>query len=163
MCDATPVINWLQALIAAIVGTLALLGVAVAYNGSILGAWMAPAWMLGAAGATAFAILLCGRALSALDTVCACLKPRCAGDCRNVRAAINAIRTVLSIQATACLAAALTAWIPWFGQSSIYAIGGALISQVPLVISAIVLVGRLQRCADVTPGEFGGAGGGIVQ
>ena len=163
MCDVSPVRTWLRATIAAIIAAAAIIGVAAVLNNSVFTSWKSAAWMVAGAGVTALAVVLCTRALVALDKACACLSPRCEGGCRNLRAAINAIRVVLGIQATAALAAVLPALIPYYAQTAMYAIIGALLLQIPLVISALVFLSRLDRCADILLPETVGGLSGAVQ
>jgi len=159
MCDLTPVRNWLLAVFAAIVAAVAVIVTAAAANGSWWYAWTSPGLMVSAAATTAVAVFLCGRALSALETYCKCVGDSCRGACANMRNAINAARTVLGIQAAACLSAVLVAWIPWVAQPVMYVIIGALLSQLAMIFYAILVLSKLRECAVKPPvGQTGGTG-----
>lgn len=151
MCDPTPIRNWLFAILAAILASIAAIVVAAVLNASFWQAWQSPIWMGVAAAAAALAALFCGQAISALDTYCNCVGPRCAGQCSNMRNVLNAARVVLGIQATTCLVAALQAWIPVAGQVIMWTIIGALAIQAALIASAIVFYGNLVACGAPTP------------
>ena len=152
MCDPSPVRNWLIGPAATVASAAAIALGAAAVNNTGWYAWLAPAGMLVAAGLAGLAVVFCGMAIDALDVFCACAGSRCAGPCSNLRNTLNAARVVLGIQATACLAAAAIAWIPWAGSAPIYVIVGALIIQVGLVISAIVFMSQLASCqTDTVP------------
>jgi hypothetical protein len=147
MCDPSPVRNWLFAVLAAVIGAIGFIGVAIATNGSFWLAWQSPGWMLAAAGSTGLAVVFCGFAVAALDRYCTCVGEHCSGACANLRNTINAARVVLGIQAMSCLAAALIAWIPGIGQPPMYAIAGALFLQVVLLVAAIAFYKNLVACA----------------
>lgn len=147
MCDPTPVRNWLIACVAAILVAVAtIVGAAVA-NGSWWYTYLSPFGMLAAAATTGLAMLFCGMALSALDTVCACTGPRCKGQCDNMRTSLKAAMTVLGIQATACLTVAAYAWIPGAAQPAQWVIIGALVILAALIISVIAFYASLAACA----------------
>lgn len=148
MCDTTPVRSWLLAALAMIVGAIGAIITAAALNGSILLAPASPIPMMIAAALTAVGVLFCGLALGALDVLCKCAGNRCAGQCANLRNLVNAAKTVLGIQALACLTAALYAWIPFVGQPSMWVIIGALFIQLALIISAIVFLRNLSDCVN---------------
>lgn len=160
MCDWTPVRNWLIGIAAAIFVAAAIAVGAALVNNTYWYSWLAPVGMIVAAGATGGAILLCGAAISALDTFCACAGVRCSGACTNLRNVLNAARVVLGIQATACLTSALSAWIPGIGAVPIWVIVGALIAQAALIISAIAFMVNLSNCQTTSPGSAPGAPGG---
>src|SRR5437899_5164696 len=147
MCDPTPLRNWLIGIAAAIVVAIGFIIVAAVTNGSFWLAWQSPGWMLLAAAATATAIILCGQALTALDTLCRCAGERCVGQCDNMRNTLNAARFVLGIQATACLVTAAYAWIPGAAQPSMWIIVGSLVLQAALIISALAFFSSLATCA----------------
>ena len=145
MCDLSPVRNWLLAMLAAILAAVAIIVGAAIANGSFFVAWTAPAGMLAAAAATGLAILFCGLAASALDVFCNCAGASCAGPCGNLKDVLNAVRVMLGIQATACLAAALIAWIPVAGQPLMWIIAGALLIQAALIIRPLSLCRSCRR------------------
>jgi len=160
MCDPTPIRNWLLGILAAIFGAIGLIVVAAVANGSFWLAWTSPGWMLAAAAATAVAAFLCGSALTALDVFCRCAGPKCAVACSNMRNTLNAARVVLGIQATACLTAALPAWIPGAGQVLMWIIVGALLLQAALIISAMAFYSQLTACNALdSSGPASGSGG----
>src|SRR5690349_2790863 len=132
MCDPTPIRNWLLAILAAIVVAVAFIVVAAVTNGSFWLAWQSPGWMLLAAASTGLGLFLCGKALDALNTFCTCASERCAGACSSMRNTLNAARTVLGIQAVACLQAAAIAWIPGVPQVIMWTIIGALVIEAAL-------------------------------
>lgn len=146
MCDSTPVRNWLIGTLVAIVAVAAIvIGAAIA-NGSWWYTYLSPFGMLVAAGVTAGAILLVGAAQSALTTFCTCAGPACAGPCSNLGSVLTAVKVVLGIQATACLAVALYAWVPLAAQPAQWAIIGSLIAEAALIISALVFFSQLATC-----------------
>ncbi len=153
MCDLTPVKLLLAAVLAAIlVAITIIIGAAIA-NSSWFEAYKAVLAMLAAAAITAGAAILCGLASSALDTFCACAKssPKCAGPCGNLSAVLTAAKTVLGIQATACLWAALKAWIPVVGLVVMGVILVALAVELALIISALAFLSQLDSCQQRTP------------
>ena len=153
MCDPTPIRNWLIACAAAIALAIAtIIGAAIA-NGSYWYTYLSPAGMIVAAVFTGAAIGACSMAISALDTFCACVGPRCSGQCGNMRTTLQAGRTVLGIQATACLTVAAYAWIPGAANPAQWVIIGALIIEAALIIGAIAFYSSLTSCAvpPVTP------------
>jgi hypothetical protein len=151
MCDWTPVRNWLIGIAAAIVSAAAIALGAAAVNPNVWYSWLAPVGMLAAAAVTGATVLVCGAAISALDTFCACAGSKCAGPCGNLRRTLEAARIVLGIQATACLTAALTAWIPGIGSAPIWVIIGALLIQLALIIAAIAFMSQLASCQSTPP------------
>lgn len=146
MCDLTPVRNWLVATLFAIFAVVGIIIAASIANGSFFLAWTAPAFMLAAAAVTGVAILFLALASSALDTFCKCAGPSCDGPCGNLKNVLAAAKVVLGIQATACLAAALIAWIPVAGLPLMWTILGALVVQAALIISAFAFLSQLSRC-----------------
>lgn len=145
-CDAGPLRNWLLAIAAAILASVAIIVGAAVANGSLWYVYLAPIGMVVAAACVGGAILLCGAALSALNAVCTCTLGKCKGQCDNLSNVLNGARVVLGIQATACLAVAAYAWIPWAAQPAIWAIIGALIIEAALIISAIAFFASLADC-----------------
>lgn len=129
--------------------------VAAVLNLSFWKAYLSPFLMGGAAGATALAGLFCGFALTALDTFCACAGPTCKGACDNMRNTLKAVLVVLGVQTTACLVAALLAWIPVAGLPLMVAVGGALVAQVALIIAVLGFFAQLDNCqlAPPNPGK----------
>jgi hypothetical protein len=151
MCDWTPVRNWLIAVLLAIVAAAAIVVGAAVANGSIMYAYLSPVAMGFAAAASAGAVVLCTAAVSALDTFVACAGTRCKGAADNLRNIINAARVVLGIQALACLMIAVIAWIPIAPQPVMWAIIGALVVQVPLIVGAFGFFVPLTTCQS-SPG-----------
>jgi hypothetical protein len=147
MCDTSALRNWLVAALAAIVVAIALIAAAAILNASFWEAKESPALMVLAAASSAAAAVLCGLALSALDDVCACLAPQCAGECFSVRGHIAAAIVVLGIQATAALAAVWPAAIPLAGLGPMDVIAGALVVQAALFVSSAFFLTQLDRCA----------------
>jgi hypothetical protein len=147
MCDVSPVLVRIWLTIGAMALAAVLIGIAAAANGSILAAWASSWWMAAGAIATGGALALCTLAVSALDKFCACLSPRCEGDCRNLRNTLNAIRTVLSIQAASALALVIPALVPYVAAGGMIAIIAALIGQIGLLIGVILFLARLRGCA----------------
>src|SRR5262249_36784883 len=138
------------AIVATIFAAVAtIVGAAVA-NASWWYTYLAPAGMLVAAGLTGLAIVFCGLAAGALDTLCACTSKRCTGQCSNMRNLLIAARVVLGIQLTACLAVALYAWIPGAAQPAMSVIIGSLVIQAALIISAFPFFASLASCAKPT-------------
>lgn len=158
MCDWTPVRNWLIGVAAAIISAAAIALGAAAVNPNVWYSWLAPLGMVVAAAVTLGALLLCVGAIGALDTFCACAGPRCAGPCGNLRTTLEAARIVLGIQATACLTAALSAWIPGIGGAPIWVIIAALVSQLVLIIAAIAFLSQLASCQSAPPTQAGPIG-----
>lgn len=150
MCDPGRVRAWLAGASAAIITSIALIGVAIGLNASFFGAPGAPVPLVAAGVSAGTAVALLSQAVSALDAFCACLQERghhaCVGICRNLRTNLDAIRVVVGIQATACFAAAGIAWIPWAGAAPMVVIGGALVAQVFLLISAMAFYVQLENC-----------------
>jgi hypothetical protein len=72
----------------------------------------------------------------------------CSGAYSNLRNAITALITVLTIQATACFVAAGIAWIPWAGQAPMWVILGTLFIQMPLIPSLIAFGVQLVDCVN---------------
>lgn len=136
---------------AAIVVAAALALGAAAVNPSYWYSWLAPIGMLAAAAVTGGAVLLCTGAIGALDSFCACAGPKCAGQCGNLRRTLEAARIVLGIQATACLTAALSAWIPGIGAVPIWVIIGALVIQLALIVGAVAFMTQLASCQTTQP------------
>lgn len=166
MCDLTPLRNWLIACAVAIMAAVAtIVGAAIA-NGSYWYTYLSPIGMLVAAAFTGAAIAACGMALSALDTYCACVGARCAGQCNNMRTTLKAAMTVLGIQATACLTVAAYAWIPGAANPAQWVIIGALIIEAALIIGALGFFSALSACAAPAPGGpgsgTGAASGGLT-
>jgi hypothetical protein len=151
MCDPGPLRNWLIGLAAAIAVAVAIIIGAAVANGSWWYTYLSPVGMLVAAAATGGAILLCGQALSALDMFCNCTGPKCAGQCSNLRNTLQAAKIVLGIQAVACLTVAAYAWIPGAAQPAQWAIIGALLIQIALIISAIAFMAQLSSCGTARP------------
>jgi hypothetical protein len=162
VCDPTPIRNWLIACAAAIALAVAtIIGAAIA-NGSYWYTYLSPAGMIVAAIFTGAAIGACSMAISALDTFCACVGPRCSGQCTNMRNTLQAARVVLGIQATACLTVAAYAWIPGAANPAQWVIIGALIIEAALIIGAIGFYSSLLSCAvppvSPPPTSSGGLG-----
>jgi len=153
MCDLSPVRNWLIATLVAIFAAVAIIVGAAIANASWWYAWTSPIGMAVAAGATGLAIVFCGLAISALDAFCKCAagSPKCAGPCTNLGNVLQAARIVLGIQATACLWAALAAWIPGAGQGLMWVIIGSLVVQAALIISAMAFLSQLDTCQVKVP------------
>lgn len=153
MCDLTPVRNWLIATVVAIFAAVAIIIGAAIANASWWLAWTAPIGMAFAAAATGLAMLFCGFAKSALDAFCKCAakSPACASPCSSLGNVLAAAITVLGIQATACLWAALAAWIPGAGQFLMWIIIGSLVIQAALILSAIVFLNQLSTCQTSAP------------
>jgi hypothetical protein len=163
MCDPTPLRNWLIACVAAIfVAAATIIGAAIA-NGSWWYTYLSPIGMLVAAGLTLAAMGACAMAISALDTYCACLGARCAGQCGNLRTTLRAALTVLGIQATACATVAAYAWIPGAANPAQWVIIGSLFVQAALIISAIAFVASLVACGTPPPAPppTGSSSGGL--
>jgi hypothetical protein len=152
MCDPGPLRNWLIGVAAAIFVAVAIIVGAAVANGSWWYTYLSPFGMLAAAAATGGAILICSQALSALDALCNCTGPKCAGQCANLRNTLRAAMVVLGIQATACLSVAIYAWIPGAAQPAQWAIIGALVIQAALIISAIAFLVQLSSCATAIGG-----------
>jgi hypothetical protein len=151
MCDPTPVRNWLIACAVAIAAAVAtIIGAAIA-NGSWWYTYLSPIGMLVAAAFTGAALGACAMAISALDTFCACVGPRCAGQCGNLRTTLTAAMTVLGIQVTACLTIAAYAWIPGAANPAQWVLIGSLIVQAALIIGAIGFFSSLLSCAAPPP------------
>lgn len=151
MCDPTPIRNWLWGVYAAILAAVGFIIIAIGTNASIKGALTSPTWM-GCAGIATFAALcLCFRVNYALDDFCRCAEPSCVAECSNMGNTVNAFIAVLGIQVTACALAAVTAWVPYFGQAPMWIILGTLLLQVPLIISALVFYSHFADCAAPQP------------
>lgn len=152
MCDLGPLRKYLAFTVASILTAVGLIVAAAVANGSFFGAVASPGLMIAAGLATIVAMALCGAALNALEVFCRCAGRACAGACSNFRNTLKAGAILLGIQATACFVAAGIAWIPWAGQAPMWAIAGALILQVVLLISAFFLLGTLSKCQSTEPG-----------
>ncbi|MBL8324042.1 MAG: hypothetical protein JNJ89_03690 [Rubrivivax sp.] len=155
MCDPTPIRNWMIACAVAIIAAAAIVVGAAIANGSWWYTYLSPIGMLAAAGATSLAMVFCSQALSALDTYCACVGPRCAGACDNLRNVLRAAMTVLGIQATACLTVAAYAWIPGAANPAQWVIIGSMLVQAALIISAIAFYSALAACGASPPAPPG--------
>lgn len=162
MCDPTPVRNWILATIAAIFVVVAIIVGAAVANGSWYYSWTAPGVMISAAIVTGVAIFFNSMALGALNTFCACAGARCASACSNLRATLTAAGVLLGIQATACLLAALSAWIPSVGQAPMWIIIGALVIEAAVLITALAFLSALTSCQTTTvpPPKGSGSGAG---
>ena len=147
VCDPSLLGGLLSAIAAAIDLAAGFVTIAAAKNGSFFLAWMSPGWMLAAAAATSTAAWLCSVTLTALEVLCRCTGTRCVQECNGMRIALNATRIVLAVQASACLAAAAYAWIPWAALPSVLAIAVALAFQVAAILRLIHSFYILTSCA----------------
>jgi hypothetical protein len=147
MCDPYPLRNWLLAIAAAILSAAVTVIAAAILNGSFWLVYLSPIWMLSAAVFTGLAIVFCGQAMDTLNVLCTCMRELCAGQCNNMRNVLNGARTVLGIQAFACLTVAVFAWFPYAAQPAMWAIIGALFFQVVLIAGAIASFSSLANCA----------------
>jgi hypothetical protein len=154
MCDSSAVRNWFLAIAAMIIVAGVIVLVAIGFNTSVIKAEQATAFMVAAFFAIGIPILFCTFARSALTTYCACAAafPACKSACSSVGALLTAVQTVLGIQATACLTAALVAWIPFVGTGPMLVIFGAMISEVGLLIGGIALLLQLSSCQGPSKG-----------
>ena len=148
MCNSQPVFNYLNAAYAAIVAAIVLIGLAAVANNSFFGAPGAPALMVAAGVSTISAVVLLGFAVGKMDAFIACTSKleKCRGNKSNFDNAMNALRTVLGIQSTACFVAAGFAWIPWAGAAPMYVIATTLIIQLPVIATLIISAKSLVNC-----------------
>jgi hypothetical protein len=157
MCDDTAVKVWLGIAAGLVATAIALIIAAAVANGSFFGAWASPGLMLGAAAATGGAVVALGLAASAMQDYYDCLRrvgaigTQCAGALANWMNNVAALKTVLGIQAAACVANAAIAWIPWGGQVQMWVILGALIAQAFLIASLAYFIVELNRCLPPSP------------
>jgi len=148
MCNFQPVYNYLNAVYAAIAAAMVLIGSAAILNASFLGAPGSPALMVLAGTSTSSAIVLLGIALGKMNAFISCKGDleKCRGNKSNFNNALNALRTVLGIQAAACFAAAGVAWVPWAGLAPMYAIATTLLIQLAMVTALIIYARSLINC-----------------
>jgi hypothetical protein len=157
MCDDTAVKVWLSIATGLVATAIGLIIAAAVANGSFFGAWASPGLMLGAAAATGGAVVALGFAASAMQEYYDCLRrvgaigTQCAGALANWMNNVAALKTVLGIQAAACLANAAIAWIPWGGQVQMWVILGALIAQAVLIVSLGFFISELNKCLPTPP------------
>jgi hypothetical protein len=71
---------------------------------------------------------------------------------------LTAAKVTLGIQATACLWAALQAWIPVYGQGVMWTIIAALAVEFALIITAIAFLNQLDSCQTPPPKDPIGGG-----
>jgi hypothetical protein len=152
MCDPGPLRNWLIALAVAIFAAAAIVVGAAVANVDWWLTYLSPIGMVAAAVASGMAILLCGQAISALDTLCKCTGARCVGECANLSNTLQIAKVVLGIQAVACLTVAAYAWFPGAAQPAQWVIIVTLIGQGLLIIGAIVFMTLLSNCALASKG-----------
>ena len=146
-CNAQTLRTWLGISSGTILTSAGFVGGAAAANNSFFGAPASPGLMLLAAAAAGGADGALGKAVEELDAYCECLGDSCEGQCRNLRANLEAIRVVMRAQGAACVAAAGIAWIPWAGAVPMYVILGALIAQGIAIGSAMVFYSILLQGA----------------
>lgn len=148
MCDSSAVRNWFLAITGMIIVSAAIVIVAIGLNTSVVEAEHATGAMVAAFLAVGLAILFCTFARTALNTYCACTAafPACKSACSSVSALLTAVQTVLGIEAAACLAAALWAWVPFLGIGPMLIIFGAMIAEVGVIIGGIALLLQLFSC-----------------
>ncbi len=151
MCSMTNLNIWLGIALAFLLGSAGLVIAAIAVNSSIVGAFASQGLMDAAGIVATLAVIALATALITLISFCKCLKGRCAGQCSNLRNVILAAMTVLAIQAVLCFLPA---------GASMYAILGAMVVQVALIISAIAFGVSLSNCAESAGGSPAGGSGG---
>ncbi len=132
----------------AVTGSAVAVGVAAVLNNSFFGAPGAPAAMITAGALAAGAVALLKRSIDELDYFrqCGGVPRSCQGAFDNLTTNIAAIAVVMGIQASACLAAAGIAWIPWAGAAPMYVILAALIVQAGLIVSLAVYLAEFLAC-----------------
>jgi hypothetical protein len=152
LCDPGPFRAWLSGASAAIIAAIALIIAAAVLNASFWAAGGSPIVMLAAAASAYIAVGLLSQAISRLNELCACLSESgggsCSGSCQNLRTNLDAIRIVVGIQASACVAAAGIAWIPWAGAAPMAVILGALVVNAALLVSAMAFWVQLENCVS---------------
>lgn len=148
MCEISTVL--LATVAAGIIAAIASVGVAVVLNNGFCTAPASPAAMIVAGASTLVAVGALSFLLGDVNNYYQCMgsPAACDGELSNVTNAINALRTVLGIQATACFVAAGIAWIPWAGAAPMYVILASLITQLALVPSLYIFLGDLASCAN---------------
>jgi hypothetical protein len=147
MCDLGPFRNWLLGVAAAIAVAIGFIVAAAIANASFWGAAGSPVLMGFAAAAGYLAVYLLGQAQDALNAYATCTGDRCAGAVANMTNVITAVRVVLGIQSSACLAAAFIAWIPYGGAAVMGIILASFILQALLIATALLVLDQLRRCA----------------
>ncbi len=152
-CDLGPAIRWLWAALGAAVGSAGAVAVAAVLNGSFWKAYLSPVPMLLAAGLAALAGIFLNRALEELNNWWSCVQSSCPGAVRgcsggleNIRTNIRSLQVVLGIQASSAAGAAAYAWIPGAAQPAMWAILGALVVQIALIVSLIAFLASLASC-----------------
>jgi hypothetical protein len=144
--------NWLLVTLASVLAAAGFIIAAAVANSSIQYAYLSPIFLGVAGGLTIVAGFLCGAALGALNTFCACAGARCATPCSSLRATLTAAMVVLGIQTSACLTAAFSAWIPFAGLVGIFAIAAPLFLQGALIFAAIAFLSQLSNCQAAPAG-----------
>lgn len=147
MCDAGPVLGWLIAASVSIGFAILSVGYAILANASIVNAPMSPVAMITAGGCAVAAGTLLGLARSALTAACACAGKRCAAQCSTMNSMLVALLASVGVQATACFAAVLPAFVPFFGLPGMWTILVALASEAGIMIGALAFYSSLQACA----------------
>jgi hypothetical protein len=150
-CDFTSTQNWLIAAGAGIAASAGFVASAAIANGSFFGAAASPLLMVAAGAAASGAAYALSQAIDALNQYCSCLRESgrdCQGQCSNLGNNLQAIKVVMGIDATACFATAVWAWVPWAAQPAMLAILGAMILESFLVLSAVVFLVTVLQCAQ---------------
>ncbi len=148
MCEISTALLWLAA--GGIVGAIASLGVAIALNNAFCTAPAAPGAMIAAGVASLVAVTALSLLGSEISNYYECMNApqACAVDLTNAINAVNALKTVLGFQASACFVAAGIAWIPWAGAVPMYVILASLIIQLAVIPSLIIFLINLVSCAN---------------
>lgn len=150
MCDLGALLGLLTSAGTLIVAATVTIGIAAALNNGFFSAPGSPAVMVTAGGLilAAAGALAAARVLAEDYFQCMGAPPACLGEFNNFISNIDALITVLGIQATASFVAAGIAWIPWAGAAPMYVIIGTLVIQAALIPSLIAFWVALENCLE---------------
>jgi len=164
MCEINALL--LVVVSAGIIGAIAAVATAIVLNNGFWTAPASPAAMITAGVASLTAVVTLSILLTQVSDYYACMgsPSACTGELSNVTNAINALISVLSIQAAACFIVAGIAWIPWAGAAPMYVIMATFITQLALVPSFYIFLSDLVSCAnnEATQIEIGVILGGAM-
>lgn len=150
MCEVAGLLASLASAGSLVLVSIGLITAAALANNGFFSAPSSPALMV----AAGVAIIAAGAALSVAKALaedyfqCMGAPDACRGALENFLTNIDALILVMGIQATASLAAASVAWIPWAGAAPMYAIIGTLVLQASLIPSLTAFWVVLEDCLE---------------
>lgn len=154
-CNLTPVILALSGAGTAVIAALAFIGAAVAANASFWTAFGSVGFMIGAGISSTAAVAGLQAALVAMRDYYQCMlrlrgltADACEGALYNFINATHASSSVIGLQAVACFASALNAWLPGIGAISMIVIAGTLILHVPMIPTLIIYANAVAQCLN---------------